>query len=426
MIKHLNSTSLRYFDKYCNRKCQISTGAIIGAAAISAAAGIGGGIMQNRGSRGSQRRAYNYTRMLNEQQNQYAIENWNKQNEYNLPKNIVQRLKDAGINPAMYLNGNGSATGTAGPINTPSSANMPMTDYVNPLSGLPSIAEKAIRDYYMAQTSNKDLEIKDAQITQEKYKAEYMAMYNNYWRDYGFPNQESEAQLNQFNNQTHLNVGSADDLIYNDAGLPEGYFDQNNNIHHFNQSEQALAIDLLGHKLQYQTDVQNAQLSVEQNKKNLTLAESQNSAVLAQIQNSKELTKAEVKHLRASAAHLFQLAHNLNYDYEQLKASEQNGKNVNIRIMELQEREKQLSNAILDFEKQYTEKYGKSAYIMQNVVSPVITSVTQVAASFYAVGKGYQALRMGKESSRLGSIQNSQPNFSNMPNPYGQQTVSYP
>ena len=35
-------------------------------------------------------------------QNQYSIDQWNRENEYNLPVNQMQRLKDAGINPNLY------------------------------------------------------------------------------------------------------------------------------------------------------------------------------------------------------------------------------------------------------------------------------------------------------------------------------------
>ncbi len=49
------------------------------------------------------------SRKLAQQQNQYNLEMWNKQNEYNTPQAQKQRLLDAGLNPALMY-GNGSAS----------------------------------------------------------------------------------------------------------------------------------------------------------------------------------------------------------------------------------------------------------------------------------------------------------------------------
>lgn len=46
------------------------------------------------------------SRSVNDTRNKEALEQWNRENEYNLPKNQIERLKDAGLNPAlMYENG---------------------------------------------------------------------------------------------------------------------------------------------------------------------------------------------------------------------------------------------------------------------------------------------------------------------------------
>lgn len=45
-------------------------------------------------------------RSLSDRRNRQAVEQWKRENEYNLPKNQIKRLKDAGLNPAlMYENG---------------------------------------------------------------------------------------------------------------------------------------------------------------------------------------------------------------------------------------------------------------------------------------------------------------------------------
>lgn len=52
-------------------------------------------------------------RMLHEQQ-QFAVDQWNRQNEYNLPKNVAQRLLEAGINPASMSGASATPAGAVG------------------------------------------------------------------------------------------------------------------------------------------------------------------------------------------------------------------------------------------------------------------------------------------------------------------------
>lgn len=73
-------------------------------AGASTAGNITGGLL-------GARKNYKYTKRLQDAQNAYNTQMWNRTNEYNLPVNQVQRLKDAGFNPAL-LEGNGA-------LNTP-------------------------------------------------------------------------------------------------------------------------------------------------------------------------------------------------------------------------------------------------------------------------------------------------------------------
>lgn len=79
--------------------------AMAGAGAASALSGnlapyIGAGLSAAASIWG-QARANKANRELAEYQNQWNLEQWQRQMEYNLPKNQMQRLRDAGINPHM-------------------------------------------------------------------------------------------------------------------------------------------------------------------------------------------------------------------------------------------------------------------------------------------------------------------------------------
>ena len=107
-LNRLN-TSLRYFDKVRNEKNIIP--AIIGAAAA-----IGSAIYANQKQKqyatDMNQKQFNMNRVLMDQQHLYNVQDWQMENEYNLPYNQMNRLRQAGINPYMALSqmdlGNGS------------------------------------------------------------------------------------------------------------------------------------------------------------------------------------------------------------------------------------------------------------------------------------------------------------------------------
>lgn len=71
-----------------------AAGAVAGVSAIQSAIN---GTVANVNAKAN----YKYQKRLTAYQNQLARENWQMENEYNLPVNQVQRLRDAGINPAL-------------------------------------------------------------------------------------------------------------------------------------------------------------------------------------------------------------------------------------------------------------------------------------------------------------------------------------
>lgn len=76
---------------------------------------------------------------MQQRQQDYALQNWERQNQYNLPVNQVARLKAAGLNPALLYGGSGAAAvaGNADAISNPSQTATPNTvlpEYGNMLS----------------------------------------------------------------------------------------------------------------------------------------------------------------------------------------------------------------------------------------------------------------------------------------------------
>lgn len=90
-----------------------SIGKAIGSVAsplLSGAFGIGGSILNNKAQESANRTNLQIAQMNNEwsermmeKQHLYDVELWNKNNEYNDPSKQVERLKNAGINPALAL-----------------------------------------------------------------------------------------------------------------------------------------------------------------------------------------------------------------------------------------------------------------------------------------------------------------------------------
>lgn len=98
-------------------------------------------------------------RKLAEMQNRWNLEQWYRENEYNLPKNQLQRYKDAGINPLLAVAG-------IEPGNAPQLQSAPLANQQSytDFSGLKQIPEIAIAQEannisrYNAETQRLDVE----------------------------------------------------------------------------------------------------------------------------------------------------------------------------------------------------------------------------------------------------------------------------
>nr|CAI9750825.1 pilot protein for DNA ejection [Microvirus sp.] len=84
---------------------------------------IAGGLLSGVGSIFAQKSANSANLRLAKMQNQWNVEQWERNNEYNTPANQIQRLEDAGLNSAlMYQN-----AGDVGNSSTPAQGVQPPT-----------------------------------------------------------------------------------------------------------------------------------------------------------------------------------------------------------------------------------------------------------------------------------------------------------
>lgn len=127
-------------------------------------AGIGGAFnsifqgRQNRKNREFQERENQINR-------QFAVDMWNKQNEYNLPTNQMQRLRDAGINPHLaYSNGQ--------PMNTSNAPASPTGIGSMPQGIAPQFNVGEIFNALMTKAQIKNMEAQTEKTRAEKEEVE--------------------------------------------------------------------------------------------------------------------------------------------------------------------------------------------------------------------------------------------------------------
>lgn len=93
-------------------------------------------------------------------QNEWNLEQWHRENEYNKPVNQVKRLVEAGINPRSQ--GQVSSMPSA---SSPQAAN---ADYQSPLNSVSGSLQNMVQMIMQAKSLQKDVELKDSQIEENR------------------------------------------------------------------------------------------------------------------------------------------------------------------------------------------------------------------------------------------------------------------
>lgn len=145
--------------QYSNRHDLIDpvTGSIIGAG-ISGVSSIFGGFL-NRSSQSSANRTnlqinrenQKWNEKMMDKQNAWNLAQWNRENEYNNASSQVARLRAAGLNP--YLMMNGGNAGSAQSVTSAAPANAGMSNTVNPVdySAAAAGVGNAVNQYFNSQ-----------------------------------------------------------------------------------------------------------------------------------------------------------------------------------------------------------------------------------------------------------------------------------
>lgn len=103
---------------------------IVGSSLVGAGSSILNGISNALFGDMNTKRQIRANKELARYQNDLNIQNWNMQNEYNLPKNQMQRFADAGLNPNLIY-GQSNTAGDVGNVNVGSvDASLPLQDSV--------------------------------------------------------------------------------------------------------------------------------------------------------------------------------------------------------------------------------------------------------------------------------------------------------
>lgn len=160
-------------------------------AIIGAAASLAGNALNSASASSAATKSFERQKDLMSLQQQYAVENWNREVNYNDPKEQMRRLEQAGLNPNLVY-GNGAAgleaPSTAAPT-APSApmAQTPFVDFASSANQLSQVAANLANvDKTKAETVAKDIEnIFNRKVLDERI------------RSYSLANDLTEAQTRE-------------------------------------------------------------------------------------------------------------------------------------------------------------------------------------------------------------------------------------
>lgn len=188
--------------------------AIISAAGSLLSSGVNNLFAQNNASK-----SFGRQKELMALQQQYAVDNWNRENNYNKPQAQMKRLSAAGLNPDLIY-GNGAAGLQAGPTAAPTAPASPMAQTI-PMSN--PIVEGAQAALAISQAKKAGSEAIGQNIENEyalktlDARIDQIAIDNNWKKEQTAQIKESTAKIMQ---ETDMIVGQMN-LMLRDQDLKE-------------------------------------------------------------------------------------------------------------------------------------------------------------------------------------------------------------
>lgn len=148
-------------------------------------------------------REYNFR--LAQQQNQWNLEQWIRENDYNSPKSQMQRFREAGLNPDMMMSDGSQNLSASSPQLTSGAPSTP-ADLSN-LANKPTISEaidRALNSSLVTSETKKNLAEADTLVKQLE------VMANSIWKmqaETGLLNQQEVTEFNkQFIQEKEVNI----------------------------------------------------------------------------------------------------------------------------------------------------------------------------------------------------------------------------
>lgn len=120
------------------------------------------GLVNQIFARDAEKRQQNYNTRVYEQQRNHALQDWEMQNKYNSPQEVMRRYKEAGLNPNLIY-GNGTNAPAAQVRSSQQGSFTPQVQRVEP-----NMIGDSINQYYNVQRQKAELDLTNEQVLQTK------------------------------------------------------------------------------------------------------------------------------------------------------------------------------------------------------------------------------------------------------------------
>jgi len=124
---------------------------------ISALGGVAGTAINAASSGGTNERSAHFTEWMYDKARQHALDDYHMQNEYNSPKNQMQRYKDAGLNPNLIYGQSNEGATVRSSSGQGTSMQAPQVD--------PKLPGQIVQGYYDTQMKRESINNMKAQHT---------------------------------------------------------------------------------------------------------------------------------------------------------------------------------------------------------------------------------------------------------------------